>query len=261
MDSPFKPMLKTNFIPTDAEIQDTGNLLVHSVHDLSSLKTEISQVQATLHNLIEKCTILSGDIDAHRALKTSARRVPRDVLEEIFIACLDPFDDASMSPSVVPLILCYICSSWRSIALGTPQLWTSLHVLIPRYQSPNSDDYRRSGLIAAEIPRWLGRSGNLPPSITVSILKSADFDYKKAHLYPEISNPCHDLLRQNIIAFSRRWGCITQSSLRQIISSSLFRRLRMSMSRCSRKSTSETIPFLIPEAFQTGQRHVFFEVF
>jgi hypothetical protein len=54
--------------------------------------------------------------------------MPPELLAEIFFFCL-PFDEAMLvdpNPDNAPLVLCAVCRQWRSIALTTPKLWSSI---------------------------------------------------------------------------------------------------------------------------------------
>ncbi|PFH44936.1 hypothetical protein AMATHDRAFT_72107 [Amanita thiersii Skay4041] len=77
-----------------------------------------------------------------------------EVLSEIFVHCLEK-GTISNSVTDCPLLLCCVCSSWRTIALHTPRLWTTL-------------DFQpcRTSCTAAEfvehVHSWIKRSGDLP---------------------------------------------------------------------------------------------------
>ncbi|KAF8148493.1 hypothetical protein BJ912DRAFT_832664, partial [Pholiota molesta] len=59
-------------------------------------------------------------------------KVPYDVLVEIFIHCIPrrPLQIRQPNTTVVPMLLCQICSCWRTIALATPSLWSHLSFCI-----------------------------------------------------------------------------------------------------------------------------------
>ncbi|KAF8189036.1 hypothetical protein BJ912DRAFT_385412 [Pholiota molesta] len=54
--------------------------------------------------------------------------VPCDVLREIFIHCLPrhPLEIRQPNTTIAPMLLCQICSSWRTVALTSPTLWSHL---------------------------------------------------------------------------------------------------------------------------------------
>jgi len=47
--------------------------------------------------------------------------IPSEILGEIFIACLPQYPRPIITEA--PLLFCRICTTWRQIALNTPQLW------------------------------------------------------------------------------------------------------------------------------------------
>ncbi|KAJ7311470.1 hypothetical protein DFH08DRAFT_1087834 [Mycena albidolilacea] len=62
------------------------------------------------------------------ALSRRVLALPPEVLAEIFFFCL-PFDEdllVTPDPGSAPLVLCAVCRQWRSVALSTPKLWSSI---------------------------------------------------------------------------------------------------------------------------------------
>ncbi|KAJ6455346.1 hypothetical protein DFH09DRAFT_962668, partial [Mycena vulgaris] len=93
-------------------------------------------------------------IDTHKALISHPRRLPPDILGEIFVVCLPVDRDAA------PLLLCRICSTWRSIALSTPRLRASLQVSLD-FILVLQDEQR-----IAAVFQWLRLSAACPLSLT-----------------------------------------------------------------------------------------------
>ncbi|KAJ7642586.1 hypothetical protein DFH06DRAFT_1427171 [Mycena polygramma] len=90
------------------------------------------------------------------ALVSGARRLPHDMLSEIFMASLPLTQYASMKSLDSPLLLSHICRAWRNLALSMPRLWASLRIDTPRTST------------SERVTSWLARSGNLPLSISSS---------------------------------------------------------------------------------------------
>ncbi|KAJ7840391.1 hypothetical protein B0H14DRAFT_2241542, partial [Mycena olivaceomarginata] len=59
-----------------------------------------------------------------------ARTLPDDVVREIFLASL-PSENPTLCGLQAPLLLCHISHQWRMLALSTPRLWTSIHIVAP----------------------------------------------------------------------------------------------------------------------------------
>ncbi|KAJ7439210.1 hypothetical protein FB451DRAFT_1570042 [Mycena latifolia] len=71
---------------------------------------------------------LEAEIKEHKALLSPIRRIPQDILETVFVACLPTAHNAIINVREVPLLLGHICSYWRSVAHSMPTLWTSIFI-------------------------------------------------------------------------------------------------------------------------------------
>ncbi len=129
--SPFTPKIGTNYAATSEEAERITAFLSRPVSKLQQLQAEIIRIKARYEDLVEQHLALSREIDAHRALIAPIRRVPTDILREIFLHCLPTKHNAVISSSECPILLTRICSGWRHIALNTAMLWASIHVPIP----------------------------------------------------------------------------------------------------------------------------------
>ncbi|KZP24021.1 hypothetical protein FIBSPDRAFT_785319, partial [Athelia psychrophila] len=85
------------------------------------LDKEIQDIQAVLEELLRKRTDLRDQGDKHRELLHPIRRLPAEILAEVFGQCMTTpwLHDFNKSP----LILHNVCALWRSIAVSTPSLW------------------------------------------------------------------------------------------------------------------------------------------
>ncbi|KAJ7253518.1 hypothetical protein C8J57DRAFT_1722408 [Mycena rebaudengoi] len=164
MESPFKHMLNTNAIPNDAECQQIHDFLVDPRKEAAQLAEQIVHMQKILEDLARKCDDLTEFIDAHLALVSPARRLPDDVVREIFVASLPKNRNCAISTKESPLLLCTICQSWRNLALSTPRMWASIHIV-----APSNDKIER---MVQTVHAWLARSGALPLSISLIVSQS-----------------------------------------------------------------------------------------
>ncbi|KAF7330802.1 hypothetical protein MVEN_02419400 [Mycena venus] len=178
MSSPFASRLRTNYCPSDEEIPQIKDLLTEPCIRLKHLDDEITAMRQALDNLIGERDTLIEFVEAHKALMSPIRRLPFDIIEGIFAACLPTHRICVMSAQEAPVILGRICSSWRNISLSTPRLWSRLHIVepvIPQLPVPLSPSNRR--LLEAQTAHrlrrlevtntWLGRSGECPLSISL----------------------------------------------------------------------------------------------
>ncbi|KAJ7913523.1 hypothetical protein B0H13DRAFT_2468585 [Mycena leptocephala] len=169
-DSPFADRLNTNYAPSDIEILKIRALLVEPADELARMDTQIEEMEFALGQLKEKRASLKAPIEAHRALISPIRRIPQDVLLEIFFFCLPSAHDALIDPAEAPMLLGRICGHWRSVAYSTPRIWSSIH--IPSFNHRNlqrdmvpPDIGLRLGNIVAE---WLERSATCSLSLSLS---------------------------------------------------------------------------------------------
>ncbi|KAJ7353570.1 hypothetical protein DFH08DRAFT_1077681 [Mycena albidolilacea] len=154
MESPFSHRFNTNYIPSDEEIQFIkGDLVSHA--------QELARIDERIRELAAQRDQIKAYIDSHKALISHPRRLPPDIVREIFVACLPSDRNAVMSAQEAPLLLCRICSAWRTIALSTPRLWASLHV-------PSSYVIAKEARTPAVI-EWLQRSAACPISLSVTV--------------------------------------------------------------------------------------------
>ncbi|KAJ7443020.1 hypothetical protein FB451DRAFT_1376845 [Mycena latifolia] len=166
--SPFTSKLGTNYCPQDEEISQIQTLLVEPTLRLKCLDDEIAVLQKALDKLAEERAGISAYVDAHKALISPVRRLPLDIIQEIFTACLPTHRNCVMSAVEAPVLLGRICSSWRSISLSTPHLWSWLHIVEP--SCPFNAPYWFEKKLAQRLETtnmWLGRSGNCPLSISL----------------------------------------------------------------------------------------------
>ncbi|KAF7373730.1 hypothetical protein MSAN_00584000 [Mycena sanguinolenta] len=172
MSSPFASRLGTNYAPTDAEVTEIQSLLVEPTLRIKSLDDEIADLQKSIDRLVKERVDLESYVQAHNALISPVRRLPLDVIEEIFVACLPTHRNCVMSATEAPILLGRICSAWRAIALSAPRLWASLHIVEPPSPSPwhigSEADFNREIAQRLEITKmWLSRSGQCPLSISL----------------------------------------------------------------------------------------------
>ncbi|KAF9009947.1 hypothetical protein BDQ17DRAFT_1235044, partial [Cyathus striatus] len=178
MDSPFKPHLGTNYIPSIDETKQIRDFLIASDKEVRDIENEIDQLRRRLDLLHEKRSKILYITEQHRALISHTRKLSRDVLEEIFLACLPVDRNPCMSTAEAPMLLTCICSSWRDIAHSTPRLWAAIHIALPHIDRGNrapmsslllQQDVLRLKLSqrSAATREWLDRTGTCPLTISI----------------------------------------------------------------------------------------------
>ncbi|TFK37605.1 hypothetical protein BDQ12DRAFT_736136 [Crucibulum laeve] len=171
MESVFSSKLHTNYVPSDAELEEIRLLLVAPEERVASMDRKMEEMRTAMKTLERQRWELSEVIEAHRALMSPIRRLPQDILREIFIYCLPTTHNAVMSNEEAPVLLTQVCSHWRLTALTTPRLWSSVHLPIaipPRNQADEFDVEAFDKARVEGLRTWLQLSGACPLSISVS---------------------------------------------------------------------------------------------
>ncbi|KAJ7457440.1 hypothetical protein FB451DRAFT_1274898 [Mycena latifolia] len=166
-ESPFADKLDTNYVPSDLEFGQIRVLLAEPMDELARIDAQIDEMKIAIRQLKTMRASLNAEIEAHRALISPMRRVPQDILLEIFFACLPPTHNALIDPLEAPMLFGRICASWRSVAYSTPNLWSSLH--IPELPSSNWISTVPPDLedeLVKVVETWLDRSATCPLSIS-----------------------------------------------------------------------------------------------
>ncbi|KAF7348246.1 F-box domain-containing protein [Mycena sanguinolenta] len=121
-------------------------------------------MEIALGQLKEQRALLQLPIDAHLALISSMRRIPQDVLLEIFLACLPTEHNALIDFDEALLVLGRI-RHWRQLAYSTLMLWNSIHIPALNYSLTPPGILLRFKSIAKS---WLERSALCPLSVQSS---------------------------------------------------------------------------------------------
>ncbi|KAL0950003.1 hypothetical protein HGRIS_010013 [Hohenbuehelia grisea] len=192
--SPFSHVLGTAYIPTDEEISAIEAFIQQPLEEISRIEKEVARLQRRIFNLRVTKQELKKNVQAHRALTSRSRRLPADVLAEIFTHCLPTTPKCRTHKA--PLLLGQICRTWRETSRSTPRLWSSIHITVPETVHPSEYNKvvhdRCSGIRA-----WLDLSGHLPLSITLRAPASNAVN-------SEVTLPVNHFLRV-ISEFSCRW--------------------------------------------------------
>ncbi|KAJ7633448.1 hypothetical protein DFH06DRAFT_1222836 [Mycena polygramma] len=215
MDSPFAHQLGTNYCPTDQELLEIRGLLVEPALQMERLDDEIVDLQKTLGRLAEERAGLDAFMEAHKALISPVRRLPLDIVQEIFLACLPTRRNCAMSASEAPILLGRICGSWRAISLSTPRLWAKLHVVRPSRPPPDAYEFgsfeRKCAQRLEMLQTWLRRSSDC--ALSVSLDEGVDYGADAAP-----REYLHELL-----TFASRWREIKVTSQAPMLRETLSR--------------------------------------
>jgi hypothetical protein len=155
---PVPDLLGNNNVPSPSETK-LIHAAMHGVHhDLRRLSSEINRVQTLLSNLMRNRDLLCRYYYCQRALLAPVRRLPPEILSQIFLACLTFYHEGNFvfSPRKDVLLLGQICRYWRDVAISTPRLWSTLRVDL-RVQNMDRELEMTS--------KWLAHSGGAPLTV------------------------------------------------------------------------------------------------
>lgn len=131
--SPFAEHLQTNYCPSDSELGEIRKLLDAPHPEIPALDAEIARVSEQLKQLQSKRNGYDQYLATHRSLLSPIRRLPLEILHNIFYYTLPTDHNCLMSPLEAPMLLTHVCRHWRELVHGMPLLWSSLYIPIPNY--------------------------------------------------------------------------------------------------------------------------------
>ncbi|KAJ7867717.1 hypothetical protein B0H14DRAFT_2439675 [Mycena olivaceomarginata] len=168
MQSPFDDVLYTNTVPSDTECNSIRSLLAGPLKDLADVEEKMRHLQSLMDEAAQKREKLRQFIDAHLALLSPVRRLPDDIVRTVFTSTLPTSRNPTIGSDEAPLLLCRVCKSWRTVALTTPRLWASMHIVVPPLSKFEP--------LVALVNTWLARSGSVPLDISMVYSRACDPD-------------------------------------------------------------------------------------
>nr|GAT45247.1 predicted protein [Mycena chlorophos] len=169
--------------------------------ELEAYDVAISVAQETLTRLLSEREMMQRYSHVARSVLSPVRSLPAELLVKIFVLVrdgaeaqaaedvIDRFFHAGDALANEPVMtLAGVCSQWRAVALGSPELWTTLYANITPFHNPH-----QVGLLTEA----LQRSAPLPLTV---YLRSA---------YKDVDDTLQILLQQ-----SPRWKTVFVSTVR-----------------------------------------------
>ena len=222
----FVALLRNNDIPSESTLQEVKESLKAPLIELQEIEIEIQRLCELVEVMKVKRGSIRRRIDDYNVILSPVRRLPLDVLHEIFLHCLPTHRNPIMNFSESPLLLTRICSSWRAIALSSPRIWSRIHIPLPGdpslasgyaividEASLSSRRQRFAGLLKlrCEVVRtWLSRSGTCPLSLSIT------YPASRSHIQnlkdDELSHEMFNIL----LSFADRWRDVNISMPEEI---------------------------------------------
>ncbi|KAJ6479096.1 hypothetical protein C8R45DRAFT_1006604 [Mycena sanguinolenta] len=121
----FIQLSATNEPPRDAELAAMRPIIESTTARLASLDAEISRIAVRLRELEEERALLSLYHDQNKSISSAVRRMPTEILGEIFSLTFSSLD-FHFGAHNSPWVLTRVCSRWRAVAVSKPSLWSWL---------------------------------------------------------------------------------------------------------------------------------------
>ncbi|KAJ7155871.1 hypothetical protein C8R46DRAFT_1116690, partial [Mycena filopes] len=157
--SPHYTLLNSNKPPLDEESRPVKSVISKIDEKLASLVDTMAPLRERLKQLEEEHASLSSYRAQNLAIISPLRRLPFEVLGEIFSWTLEPVSDArnrriGFSPMYSPWVLTHISQHWRAVAISSPALWSLLMLI---FDHPSSSYNYPMAMLETQ----LERAGNL----------------------------------------------------------------------------------------------------
>ncbi|KAK0446987.1 uncharacterized protein EV420DRAFT_885224 [Desarmillaria tabescens] len=161
--SRFEELSSCNDAPLDSELTALETVVREGEANLSSLPRRIAAARETLQILLKEQTRTVKRITDAKVLLNPVRRLPADVLIDIFTECLLE-DMDSLDAKSAPWVLSQVCASWRQTALASTELWAHIHLKMDLYENHSQCVFRlgtvlhRAGMHPLKV-NIMGRQG------------------------------------------------------------------------------------------------------
>ncbi|RDB27473.1 hypothetical protein Hypma_004098 [Hypsizygus marmoreus] len=174
-ESRYHHLISTNDEPPDLEVAEIQKIIAQRQSNLSELEIRIAELREMLQSLIERRNHEEKIRSHFRAVVSPVRRLPRDILIEIFLFTRDwrkreysrfnsigefLSDPVGPLPTPSALVITHVCSQWRHIALSAPMLWATIN---SDYVDPDPSGPEAGPYYDQYLHMWLSRTGTRYP--------------------------------------------------------------------------------------------------
>ncbi|KAF5371348.1 hypothetical protein D9758_004185 [Tetrapyrgos nigripes] len=167
-DPEIKRKIRTMYTPSSSETAHISALVQDCQRDLDRYDAEISSLRQTLARLEKERDKLECFTHEKRALVSAARRLPTEILLEIFTLCCfqNGLSITFNGVNAIMLKISHVCSHWRQVAFSFPELWACMDVEL----ACTSDSVGRL------VNRYLERSQGADLTLKISVREDGDDD-------------------------------------------------------------------------------------
>ncbi|KAE9397750.1 hypothetical protein BT96DRAFT_883530, partial [Gymnopus androsaceus JB14] len=125
-------LLQSNEGPTEDEEHRFRKFVIEGESEIQYLEYRIEMCRILLDHLEDTLKRLRGAVKEHKEMLNPVRRLPFDVLQEIFLHGAGMYTDAgshfgsishSLDLTSPPWVYGRVCRWWKQVTLKTPLLW------------------------------------------------------------------------------------------------------------------------------------------
>ncbi|KAJ7101884.1 hypothetical protein C8R44DRAFT_641240 [Mycena epipterygia] len=131
-------LLNSNEAPLDSDTPIVRSAISKARARLTVVEDELSRLRELMKSLEKEHAALSDNLAHNNSILSPLRRMPPEVLGEIFswtLPSVGVLQEGHLGVAVSPWVLTHISSHWRAVSLSTTSLW-SLVVVEFRHESP-----------------------------------------------------------------------------------------------------------------------------
>lgn len=152
--SPTPHLRRTLRPPNAVETSLIEESLATTLMTITHIDEEIEKLFAVVHDLQGKRHALHQTAIENQSFAAPVRRLPPEILEDIFMLCCPSKPHSSFIRIEAPLLLTRVCVGWRDLAQSSQRLWANFTISI--------DEPFDAALAEA----WLSRAKSIPLSPT-----------------------------------------------------------------------------------------------
>ncbi|TFK74663.1 hypothetical protein BDN72DRAFT_671420 [Pluteus cervinus] len=157
-----------------------------TIEELSNLCRQLNEDSC---RLIQK----SSQVELCDYLISPPVHLPNDILERIFLACVESNGSLEPHPNAPPFQLAAVCYRWRMVACSTPTLWDRIHVKYSSAQPSLGLRYLKPAKTFLQRGRYPSISLDFPfevaqMAIFFSFIKSSSLQFKRLNIESNFKN-------------------------------------------------------------------------
>ncbi|KAJ7744668.1 hypothetical protein B0H16DRAFT_1559787 [Mycena metata] len=164
----LRDVLRSNTFPPATMAAGFRSVIDASLPELARYDTEIERLERTLSKLKSDRALLKSYLEGCQSVFSPVRRLPSELLVEIFDSC--PIGSDRFSPTTPVeeeedrisqghlVRLSQVCSWWHNVVMKTPRLWSTITVDASVWFRSS----RSSATLLARVASSLNRSANFP---------------------------------------------------------------------------------------------------